>query len=190
MDPDRLEHEWIERCQRGDKEAFGLLVKRYMKQAYYAALSFVGSHEDALDVSQEAFARAYRAIDRFEPGKRFYTWYYRILRNLCLNSMRDRKNKPVPLSLLATDEGGRHIPEPPSPDPLPDAQLEREELSRKLWEALWDLDAEDRALIVSRDMLHTSYETLAELLECPLGTVMSRLYYARRRLRECMERKI
>jgi len=190
MEPDRSEQEWITRCQRGDKEAFGFLVGRYMKQAYYVALGFVGSHDDALDLSQEAFARAFKAIGRFEPGRRFYTWYYQILKNLCLNFVRARKKRPIVSCALAEDVDGREPREPVSTDPLPDAQCEAAELRQNLWQALWDLDPEDRALIVARDMLDTSYRMLAELMECPQGTVMSRLYYARRRLRECMERRM
>lgn len=172
------ETEWIRRCQGGDKEAFGLLVTRYMKQGYYAALSFLGSHEDALDASQEAFAKAFNAIGTFQPGKRFYTWYYRILKNHCLNTLRSKKRVPVSVSTLL--EEGREVM---ADEPQSDSVIEREELRRAVWDALWKLDPEDRELLVARDMLRTSYAMLAELLDCPVGTVMSRLYYARRKLR-------
>jgi RNA polymerase sigma-70 factor (ECF subfamily) len=188
METDRSEQEWIERCQRGDTEAFGFLVERYMRQAYFAALGFVGSHNDALDLSQDAFVRAFRAIGRFDPARRFYTWYYQILKNLCLNFLRNRRNRPAPSDVFCTSDDTESPREPRSPEPLPDEQLERAELRQRLWQALWNIDAEDRALIVARDMLDTSYETLAELMECPSGTVMSRLYYARRRLRDQMEK--
>ena len=83
----------LERCRGGDVQAFGWLVRRYMKRAYFTALGLVGNHEDALDLSQEAFVRAYRAFGRFEVRQRFYTWYYKILRNLCLNHLRDRSTR-------------------------------------------------------------------------------------------------
>ncbi len=172
------ETEWIRRCQSGDKEAFGLLVKRYMRQGYYAALSILGGHDDALDASQEAFAKAFRAIHTFDSGKRFYTWYYRILKNHCLNTLRSKKRAPVAVSTLL-EEAHSVLADEPSRDEM----MEREQMRRAVWDALWKLDPEDRELLVARDMLGTSYAMLAELLECPVGTVMSRLYYARRKLR-------
>lgn len=179
------ETEWIQRCQRGEKEAFGLLVNKYMKQAYYAALGFLGSHDDALDASQEAFARAFKAIHSFEHGKRFYTWYYRILKNHCLNILRSKRRAPVSLTALLEEDSDVIADEDQS-----DTLMERAEMKRAVWEALWKLDPEDRELIVARDMLDTSYATLAELLECPIGTVMSRLYYARRRLRALLGKEL
>ncbi|MFH0990397.1 MAG: sigma-70 family RNA polymerase sigma factor [bacterium] len=185
---EQTEADWIVRCQRGDKEAFSFLVKRYMRPAYYTALSYVGAHEDALDLSQEAFAKAYIALPRFEVGKKFYTWYYQILKNLCLNHIRNRKGKAVSFSsshLTQDDNEDTHDPE--SPDEPPDIQLERKELREQVWTALWQLDPSDRQLIVARDILNTSYEMLAELMDCPLGTVMSRLYYARKKLKQRLQ---
>lgn len=185
MTPEDLstEAEWIRRCQRGEKEAFGYLVKRYMKQAYYVALSILGSHEEALDASQEAFVKAYRAIGSFDTEKKFYTWYYRILKNHCLNMIRKKGIDTVALSKVVAagiESAGESD----------DDRMEREQLRRAVWDALWKLDPEDRELIVARDMFGTPYTTLAELMECPLGTVMSRLYYARRKLRERISQEV
>ncbi|MBI4418530.1 MAG: sigma-70 family RNA polymerase sigma factor [Ignavibacteriales bacterium] len=157
-------------------------MNRYMKQAYYTALGFVGTHDDALDLSQEAFVRAYRAIGRFDVRKKFFTWYYRILRNLCLNALRDRKRREIPLG-LTEDTGGGSSDGGEGAAAL-ENKLDRDELHRKVWDALWKLDVEDRELIVARDILDTSYEMLAALMDCPVGTVMSRLYHARRRLKD------
>jgi RNA polymerase sigma-70 factor (ECF subfamily) len=85
------ERELIVRAQAGEAAAFGELVERYMRRAYFAALGLVGSSEDALDLSQEAFARAYRARKRIDPDRPFYTWFYQILRRLCFNFNRDRR---------------------------------------------------------------------------------------------------
>ena len=85
------DRELILRARSGERAAFGELVQRYMRRAYYAALGLVGSHEDALDLSQEAFARAYRARERIDPDRQFYTWLYQILRRLCFNHVRDRR---------------------------------------------------------------------------------------------------
>jgi RNA polymerase sigma-70 factor (ECF subfamily) len=173
------EAEWIDRARSGDKNAFGLLVKKYMKQAYFAALGFLGSHDDALDASQEAFVKAYRALHAFDTKRRFYTWYYQILKNHCLNAMRERRGWSVSLSSL--NEGAWDVA---SDDPHAEEMLQRRETRQAVWKALWNLSPEDRELIVARDMLETPYATLAELMECPQGTVMSRLFHARRRLRD------
>lgn len=171
------ERDWIRQAREGDKQAFGRLVRAYMRQAYFAALGFLGSHEDALDASQEAFVRAYLAINRFQPDRPFYPWYYRILRNHCLNMQ--RKRSLTPRSFSEVFAGGVEPADPPSTE-----ELERAELRKEVWAALWRLETGDRELIVARDILGTPYATLAEILEIPPGTVMSRLYYARRRLRD------
>jgi RNA polymerase sigma-70 factor (ECF subfamily) len=171
------ERDWIRHTREGDKQAFGRLVRTYMRQAYFAALGFLGSHEEALDASQEAFIRAYLAIDRFQPARPFYPWYFRILRNYCLTMQ--RKRKIAPRSFSEVFAGGVEPTEPPSTE-----ELERAELRKEVWAALWRLETDDRELIVARDILRTPCATLAEILEIPPGTVMSRLYYARRRLRD------
>jgi RNA polymerase sigma-70 factor, ECF subfamily len=178
---DDAESDWIRRSQEGDRKAFGFLVQKYMQQAYYTALGFLGTHEDALDASQEAFVRAYRSIGRFAPGKKFFTWYYQILKNHCMNMLRTRRIAPSSL------EAFMELHEPESSDDSAEELLHKSMMHKALWEALWTMEAEDRQIIVARDLLNTSYATLAEVMECPLGTVMSRLYYARRRLREKMK---
>jgi len=90
QEPVATERDLILRAQAGESAAFGELVQRYMRRAYFAALGFVGSPEDAMDLSQDAFARAYRARKRINPDMRFYTWFYQILRRLCFNFIRDR----------------------------------------------------------------------------------------------------
>lgn len=176
------EAEWIRLAKAGDKEAFGKLVKAHMHQAYYVALGFLGSHDDALDASQEAFAKAYRALGVFDASRRFFTWYYAILRNHCLNMLRRRTTQPIPFSALDGAVQNR-----PSTEAGPDDALNRSEGHAVVWGALWKLSADDRQLIVARDILGTPYGQLAELLDVPLGTVMSRLYHARRRLRSAVE---
>ena len=177
--PETLEGDWVRRAREGDKEAFGALVRMHMRQAYFAALGFLGRHDDALDASQEAFVKAYLAIDRFDTNRRFYPWYYRILKNHCLNMQRKRRCDPLSFSEVFTSQA-----EPFSGDPASTDALERADLRKAVWEAIWQLEPNDRELIVARDILGTSYAMLAELLEIPAGTVMSRLYYARRRLRD------
>jgi len=171
----------------GNKQAFGIIVKRYMQRAYYVALGFVGSHEDALDMSQEAFVRAFRAIKRFESGKQFFTWYYQILRNLCFNFLRNRKKAAYSFSELPEHEI-THM----SDDKLgrPDEVYEQKELKENLWSAIYNLSETDREIIILREFQNNSYQEISELLNCPVGTVMSRLYYARKKLAEEMRGKL
>ncbi|MHC4568084.1 MAG: RNA polymerase sigma factor, partial [Planctomycetota bacterium] len=81
----------MQRCRRGSAEAFEVLVNRYMKDAYFIALGLVGNREDAMDLSQEAFVRAYRNIKQVKPGRKFFPWFYQILKNLCISHLRKRK---------------------------------------------------------------------------------------------------
>ncbi|MCP2605157.1 sigma-70 family RNA polymerase sigma factor, partial [Candidatus Aminicenantes bacterium AH-873-B07] len=92
------EKEIIEQVKKGDKQAYRELVKKYMKKAYYYALGFVHNEQDALDISQEAFIRAYRRIKSFDPNKKFLPWFYQIIRNLCLDWIKKRKkSSEIPL---------------------------------------------------------------------------------------------
>ena len=170
-------------AQDGNKQAFGVLVERYMKRAYFVALGFVGTEEDALDLSQDAFVRAYRAIKRFERGRRFFTWFYHILRNLCFNFIRDRKKRAYPFSQvsdhvilqLCGEESG-----------CPDNILVKKEQSAHLWNAIQKLTEIEKEVIILREFQELSYQEISQILNCPIGTVMSRLYNARKHLAELM----
>jgi RNA polymerase sigma-70 factor (ECF subfamily) len=181
--PDRLkdadDQHLIKLSQKGSKEAFGVLVERYMRRAYYVALGFVGSHEDALDLSQEAFVRSYRAIRRFELGRKFFTWYYQILRNLCFNFLRGRRKAAYSFSELPEHEVLQFRDERSE---APDQMVEKKELLRLLWQAIQALSESDREIVLLRDIQGLSYQEISDTLECPIGTVMSRLYYARQKL--------
>lgn len=173
--------ELILRIQGGEKEAYGELVRLYMQPAYYSALALVGSHDEAMDCSQAAFIRAYGAIRRFERGRSFFTWYYRILRNLCLNRLRDRAAQAIPFSQAL------FVQEVESADDDPSAATDRAMLREHVRRAMDQLRPEEREIIALRDFDGYSYAEIAELLECPQGTVMSRLYYARKHLKDLLE---
>ena len=182
-DESERERQAILRCQQGDRQAFGYLVKKYMQRAYYVALGFLGSPENARDLSQEAFVRAFRAIKRFDTDKKFFTWYYQILRNLCLNFIRDRARHARSFSeigereLLKVSDGTRTS-----------EAVEREETHKVVWEAISQLKPKEREIIILKDFQDLSYKEMAEVLNIPIGTVMSRLYYARSALKEKLER--
>ena len=169
----------ILRCQQGEREAFEPLVKHYMRLAASFALAWTGNQDDALDLSQEAFARAFRAIRRFDTSRPFYPWFHTILRNLCLNHLsRAARRFDLPL---------RNGFDSPSSAPGPYAVLERRELRRQVWEALRDLKPRDREILILREFQGLTYAAIADLLGIPKGTVMSRLHAARQRLRERLE---
>lgn len=174
----------ILRCQAGEKQAYGELVNKYMKRAYYTALGLIGSPEAAMDLSQEAFIRAYRAIKRLDADKKFFTWYYRILKNLCLNYLRDRARHARPFSEVGETTLLKMS------DQTQDAskQVEQEETKEIVWDAINALKPPGREIIILKDFQERSYKEIAELLECPIGTVMSRLYNARQALKVKLEK--
>ena len=179
------ERELVELARTGDRKAFGALVERYMRRAYYVALGLVGSHEDALDLSQEAFARAYRARRRLDPELPFYGWLYQILRRLCFNFNRDRKLRRTKLHdagpWMADDAAARARKEDPR------VRAERAENIQRVREAIERLPDRDREVLVLKEFEGLRYREIARLLGIPIGTVMSRLYSARKRLAAAME---
>jgi RNA polymerase sigma-70 factor (ECF subfamily) len=183
LDPDEIEA--VLGTQRGDRTAFEMLVRRYMRRASYFALGWTGSREEALDASQEAFVRAYRAIGMFDPSRPFYPWFHQILRNVCLtNVSRRARSREVPLE----DTEDRYWAFPQGDlDTDPHSALERAEMRRLVWEALHHLRPPDREILILREFQQLSYAEIAEVLEIPQGTVMSRLHAARARLREALE---
>ncbi len=166
------------KAQAGDREAFGALVSRYMQQAYRTALGLVGSHEDALDLSQEAFARAFRARRRIDPDRPFYAWLYQILRRLCFNFLRDRKTRRTRLA----EAGPWLVEEARSHAEDPGRAAERADLRSRLTAAIEQLPEREREVLVLREFEGLRYREIADLLGIPIGTVMSRLYGARKAL--------
>ena len=179
------DRELLLRTQSGEKEAFGELVRVYMRRAYYAALGLVGSHEDALDLSQEAFARAFRARNRINPELPFYTWYYQILRRLCFNHNRNRRTRRDRLreaSEWLAEEAGRR-----APAENPQRAAERSEICRRVQQGIARLKENEREILVLKEFEGLKYREIATLLDIPIGTVMSRLYTARRHLADLLE---
>jgi RNA polymerase sigma-70 factor (ECF subfamily) len=173
------------RVRSGDRDAFGELVLRYMQRAYYAALGIVGSHDDALDLSQDAFVRAFRARGSLDPDRPFYPWLYQILRRLCFNHLRNQKTRRARLaeatSWLVDTAEDRAAPL------APDRAVERAELRERLEQAIGTLPPHEREVLVMREFEGLKYREIADLLGIPIGTVMSRLYAARRALAAVLE---
>ena len=162
----------IEKCRNGDQEAFRHLVERYQRQAVSHAAAILGNREDALDAAQEAFIDAFRALKHFDSSRPFYPWFYVLLRNRCFK-MAARKRE-----IASIDEAVIVAPNSA-------AQSER---ILALENALRSLDMEDREIVTLKYFDGLSYNELAERLQIPKGTVMSRLFHARRKLLAKLER--
>jgi len=164
----------IKKCWAGDNDAFRYVVERYQAEAVGHAIAILGNREDALDAVQEAFIDAFQALHRVDLTRRFYPWFYVILRNRCYKLAAKLKKHEVSnwdeTEILA-----------------PAASLQPED-TLLLERAMLNLPAQDRELITLRHLDGLSYDELAERMEIPQGTVMSRLYYARKKLRDRLKR--
>ncbi len=172
----------IQQCRRGSRKAFEVLVNKYMKDAYFIALGFVGSREDAQDLSQEAFVRAFRNIKKIRPECGFFPWFYQILKNLCISHLRKKKHR----NAASLDVEGCPEAEAPNDNFSPEEIADRNETKDRLWRAIGKLDARHREVIILRHFQNMSYEQMARSLFCNKGTVTSRLYYARKHLEELL----
>jgi len=169
----------IEETLAGNSAAFGQLVQRYQDRLYNTLVHVIGSPEDALDVVQDAFVQAFVKLESFRGRSAFYTWLYRIAFNVAATQRRRRR--PVLSVDHAREEGGD---EPVDPDQGPLDHLEQEERCRQVREALKVLSDEHREVLVLREIDGCCYETIAEILDLPVGTVRSRLHRARLQLRD------
>ncbi len=179
----------IERARRGDHEAFRVLVERYQARIYRLALRVLRDEERARDAVQEAFLKIYQSLGRFEGRSSFYTWVYRLVLNLCLDSKRrDRSQREVEWD--DSREVGIAVSEVPASledraDAPSDAVL-RKELRHQIASAIDELPDAARETLVLREVDGLSYGEIAEALGIPKGTVMSRLHYARKRVQEAL----
>lgn len=172
------------RVRAGDSEAFGLLIERYKGRAYAQALAIVRSREDALDLSQEAFARAFRARHTLDPERPFYAWLCQILRRLCFNFLRDTRTQGQVIDASGADwlvSTAAAVQEDPQ------REAERSEERRRVAAAIDALPPHEREVLVLKEFEDLKYREIAELLGIPVGTVMSRLFSARRRLAGALE---
>ena len=177
----------VAECQGGDTSAFDELVRRYKDRVYNVVYRFLGNHEDALDVSQEVFVRAYRSIDSFQGRAQVYTWLYSIAANLARNRLRDggRKGRDRGTSLDALSERAPDVAQAASAThQTPRDLAQTHELDAVLQRCLGELPDHYRVAFVLRTFEDLSYEEIADVMGCPPGTVKSRLNQARKRLRE------
>jgi len=180
----------VERFRAGDEAAFDALVRRNQDRVYGLLVRMLGSREDALEVAQDTFVRAYRGMDGFRAEARFSTWVYGIALNLARNRLRDRSRKGrdrgVSLETLETDAPGAV---PAAGTDCPRAAAEQGELEAALAACLEHLPETLRGAFALRVFEGLAYDEIADAMECPRGTVKSRLNDARRRLAECLQRR-
>ena len=172
----------IRRVQHGDTEAFELLVAAYEKTVYNVALQMTGSREDAQDLTQDAFLKAYSSLDSFRGDSKFSSWLYRIVSNLCLDFKRRQGRRPS-ASLTVEDDEGETLQldiadESQSPETLLEQKLTREAVQRGLRE----LPDEQRQILLLREIQGMSYEEIGEVMHLEAGTVKSRIFRARKKL--------
>jgi RNA polymerase sigma-70 factor (ECF subfamily) len=169
-----ISKETLRSWKEGSVEAFEEIVRACMRRAYAVAVGILGNSEDARDLSQEAFMAAHRARATFDIERPFFPWFYRILRNRCLNFLRKKSGRrEVSIDILIERPGRTESPE---------KGMIKKERAEALWSAIQELTPEHREIIVLRSFQELSYREISETLGISEGTVMSRLYYARRSL--------
>jgi RNA polymerase sigma-70 factor, ECF subfamily len=185
-EPDDVE--LVKRCQAGDSSAFNDLITRYRSKVFTMIYGMVQNEQDAWDLAQEGFLKAWKSIHRFKGESSFYTWLYRIMTNVTIDSLRRKgirgeaefDDRIAPVNV---EPGSRTTP---SSSPLPNKKLEYREIRERINEAIAKLSPEHRAVIVMKEIEDLQYSEIAEILSCSLGTVMSRLFYARKKLQNLL----
>jgi RNA polymerase sigma factor RpoE len=181
LEPDDLT--LVKRAKDGDMAAYDELIRRYQQRVYATVYQMTSNHEDANDLTQEAFIKAYRALGSFKGDASFYTWVYRIAVNRTINFLKTRKNK-VHLSLNDMDFSAEHDPEMVAlvSDKTPRRAASLTELQEKLNAAMQKLSDVHRLVVTLHDIQGLPHEEIAEIMDCNVGTVRSRLFYARQQL--------
>ncbi len=181
-----VDQQLVERVQRGDKRAFDLLVIKYQHKIFAVISRFVRDHAEVQDVAQDAFVKAYRALPNFRGDSAFYTWMYRIAINTAKNYLVARNRRP-PASDLEVEDAEFYAGNDAMHEMnTPERNLLRDELQGVIDQAFRDLPEDLRTAVTLREIEGLSYEEIAEVMGCPIGTVRSRIF----RAREAIDKKI
>ena len=186
---DVSELDLVKRCQEGDAEAFDELVTRYRTRVFGMIYNMVHSEQDAWDLAQDSFLKAWKSIARFRGQSSFYTWIYRIVMNVTIDSLRKKQVRgggaefDDAIQLKEIDPASRTVPHA---DALPHERMEHNEIRSRIDAAIAQLSPEHRAVILMKEIEDMQYHEIAESLGCSIGTVMSRLFYARKKLQNLL----
>ena len=173
------EKSFLKKCKEGDYAAFNHIVNEYNNRAYYYALSILHNHHDALDLGQDSFVKAFRAIKTFDTSKPFLPWLLRIVRNLCFNELKKKKRRaesPGP------EESNIFLETISSKTKTPYENVVDKELRNTIQNAIKKLPEAQREVVFLFHFQELTYEEIAEVMDVPVGTVMSRLFHGRRKL--------
>jgi RNA polymerase sigma-70 factor (ECF subfamily) len=178
----------VERCRAGDLTAFEPLVEKYRQRVWRLAFNVLRDHEEAWDVAQEAFIKAYQALPNFRGQSAFYTWLFRIVMNVATDRVRSRaaRGRAFGTERVPEEEWDRVLVDQPAGQEAPDETAARGEDRKRIEKGLATLSEQHRAIIVLSDLEGLSYKEIADVLHIPMGTVMSRLHNARKRLRDAL----
>ena len=179
----------VRRCQKGDDKAFDELVTKYRSRVFAMIYHLVHNEQDAWDLAQDGFFKAWKSIDKFRFQSSFYTWLYRIMTNVAIDSLRKKQitsgqefDDTINLQDL---EPGSDLA--PKSEPLPIQTMERGEVRARIDAAIAKLSPEHRTVILLKEMEDLQYHEIAESVGCSIGTVMSRLFYARKKLQSLLK---
>jgi RNA polymerase sigma-70 factor (ECF subfamily) len=179
----------VKQAQGGDTEAFDQLVGRYRTRVFGMIYNMVHNEQDAWDLAQDSFLKAWKSIARFRGQSSFYTWIYRIVMNVTIDSLRKKQVRgggaefDDAIQLKEIDPASRTVPHA---DALPHERMEHNEIRSRIDAAIAQLSPEHRAVILMKEIEDMQYHEIAESLGCSIGTVMSRLFYARKKLQNLL----
>lgn len=187
---ERSDGDLVRAVRHGDRDAFRVLVERYQRKVTAVALGMVRNREDALEIAQETFVKAFESLQNFKGDSSFYTWLYRIVVNLAIDFRRRERRRPtVPIDETAGadgDQGHRlQLKEERLADPFEQAQAR--EIGARVAAAVDELTPDHKAVILLREVEGLSYEEISRVMQCSKGTVMSRLHYARKKLQKKLQ---
>jgi RNA polymerase sigma-70 factor (ECF subfamily) len=187
---DVSESDLVKRCQAGETEAFDELVTRYRTRIFGMIYNMVHNEQDAWDLAQDSFVKAWKSIKRFQGKSSFYTWIYRIVMNVTIDWLRKKQIKGAgaefddAVQLKEIDPASKTVPKA---DALPYEHMQRSEIRAQIDGAIAQLSPEHRAVILMKETEGMQYHEIAESLGCSIGTVMSRLFYARKKLQSLLK---
>ncbi len=182
------DRELVGRCQRGDMTAFDELVTLYRGKVYAMILNMIHNDADAWDLAQDVFVKAWKALPKFEARSAFYTWLYRITHNVTYDWIRKRKTMVAgEFDDAVMQEAEPGAPTAPRNAEQPDRAMQRGELRGKIAKAIEELSPDHREVILRKEVDGLSYQEIADSVGCSIGTVMSRLFYARKKLQSALE---